>query len=64
MESTHGISIWDMGHKIGSNGVDNASIGFNNISISKDSLLGDISKIDENGVFSSKIKVSVEDYYF
>ena len=56
MESTHGISIWDMGHKIGSNGVDNASISFNNISISKISLLGDISKIDENGVFSSKIK--------
>ena len=50
-----GVTIWDMGHKIGINGIDNASIGFNNVKISKDCLLGDTSNIDSNGIFKSKI---------
>ena len=50
-----GVSIWDMGHKIGINGIDNASIGFKNVKISKDCLLSDTSKVDQNGLFSSKI---------
>ena len=51
-----GVSIWDMGHKIGINGIDNASIGFDNVKISKDCLLGDTSNIDNKGMFTSKIK--------
>ncbi len=50
-----GVTIWDMGHKIGINGIDNASIGFDNVKVSKDCLLGDTSSIDNNGVFTSKI---------
>lgn len=50
-----GVSIWDMGHKIGINGIDNASIGFDNVKISKNSLLGDTSRIDNNGNFESNI---------
>ena len=44
-----------MGHKIGINGIDNASIGFNNVKVPKDSLLGDTSSIDNQGNFESKI---------
>ena len=51
----NGVSIWDMGHKIGINGIDNASIGFNNVKVPKDSLLGDTSSIDDQGNFESKI---------
>ena len=50
-----GVSIWDMGHKIGINGIDNASIGFNNVKISKDALLGNTSSINEKGKFESTI---------
>ena len=49
------VSIWDMGHKIGINGIDNASIGFDNVKIPKHSLLGKTSSIDDKGNFSSKI---------
>ena len=55
-----GVTIWDMGHKIGINGIDNASIGFNNVKISKDCLLGDTSNIDSNGIFKSKINKDAE----
>ena len=50
-----GVSIWDMGHKIGINGIDNASIGFENVKVSKDCLLGDTSSIDDEGNFKSII---------
>ncbi len=55
LEIKKGVSIWDMGHKIGINGIDNASIGFNNVKITKEALLGKTSSINEKGEFKSTI---------
>lgn len=51
-----GVTIQDMGMKIGVNGVDNARLWFDNVRIPKENLLGDFSKIDDEGNFSSSIK--------
>lgn len=51
-----GCQIWDMGHKIGLNGVDNAALWFNQVRIPLLNLLNATSNIDENGQFTSKIE--------
>jgi acyl-CoA oxidase len=50
------VKIWDMGYKIGLNGIDNASLWFNNVKVNKDALLNSTSYIDENNNFISKVK--------
>jgi len=45
-----------MGHKFGLNGVDNARISFNNVKVSRESLLNKLSDIDANGKFTSTIE--------
>ncbi len=47
--------MWDMGYKIGLNGVDNATLMFNKVRVPRQNLLNATSNIDENGVFISKI---------
>jgi acyl-CoA oxidase len=51
----NGVTIDDMGHKMGLNGVDNARIIFKNVKVNRDDLLNRISDIDEKGNFTSKI---------
>lgn len=51
-----GCKVWDMGYKIGLNGVDNAALWFNNVRIPRLNLLDAHSSMDENGNFSSKIE--------
>ena len=50
-----GVTIWDMGHKIGCNGVDNASIGFDNVRIPREYMLDSTSQLDAEGTFTSKV---------
>ena len=50
-----GCKVWDMGYKIGLNGVDNAALWFDNVKVPRLNLLNAHSYIDEKGVFSSKI---------
>jgi acyl-CoA oxidase len=50
-----GCRIWDMGYKIGLNGVDNAALWFDKVRVPRLNLLNENSYIDEAGVFSSKI---------
>jgi len=50
------VRVEDMGHKLGLNGVDNAKLSFDNVRVPRTNLLNKYSDIDENGVFSSKIK--------
>ena len=50
-----GVSIWDMGHKIGCNGVDNGSLAFDNVRIPRDNLLDAISQVNSDGSFSSTV---------
>lgn len=49
-----GITIEDMGHKMGCNGVDNGKLRFNNVIVSKDALLDAYGKM-ENDAFVSSI---------
>ena len=49
------VKIWDMGYKIGLNGIDNAALWFNNVRIPKENLLDSTSQII-NGKFESKIE--------
>ena len=56
MNPMPGVTIWDMGHKIGCNGVDNGTLIFNKVRIPRTNLLDSISKVDENGKFTSSIK--------
>ena len=50
-----GVTVWDMGYKIGVNGVDNASIGFENVRIPRDYMLDSTSTVAADGTFESKV---------
>ena len=54
------VKIWDMGYKIGLNGIDNAALWFDNVRIPEKYLLDATSNIDENGDFNSKVKDNSE----
>lgn len=56
MSHCNGVTIEDMGHRMGLNGVDNAKISFDNVKIPRTNLLDVYSKMDGNGNFSSDIK--------
>ncbi|MCO4761058.1 MAG: acyl-CoA dehydrogenase family protein, partial [Myxococcales bacterium] len=51
-----GVTVWDMGYKIGVNGVDNASIGFDNVRIPRDYMLDTTSTMSAEGVFESSVR--------
>jgi acyl-CoA oxidase len=51
-----GVTVWDMGYKIGVNGVDNASIGFDKVRIPRDYMLDSTSTMTPGGNFSSEVK--------
>ena len=51
-----GVSITDMGMKMGNNGVDNATIAFDNVRIPRVNMMNRYTDVDENGNFNSKIK--------
>jgi acyl-CoA oxidase len=55
LEVKKGCSVWDMGYKIGLNGVDNAALWFDKVRVPRLNLLNATSYIDENGIFSSKV---------
>lgn len=50
-----GVSIQDMGHKMGCNGVDNAKLAFDHVRVPREALLDAHSSVSENGVFTSSI---------
>lgn len=56
LEVKDNIKIWDMGYKIGLNGIDNATLWFDNVRIPQDNLLDSISQITEDGQFISSIE--------
>jgi acyl-CoA oxidase len=51
-----GCEVWDMGYKIGLNGVDNAALWFHNVRVPRTNLLNAHSNMDEKGNFTSKIE--------
>jgi len=55
MKTMPGVTIEDMGYKMGLNGVDNAKLSFNNVRIPRENLLNKYSDVTEEGKFVSKI---------
>lgn len=51
-----GVTIKDMGHKMGCNGVDNAALAFENVRVPRSALLDAHASVDRNGFFQSKIQ--------
>ena len=56
MEVNKNVKIWDMGYKIGLNGIDNAALWFDNVRVPEDNLLDTISQITPEGDFISTIE--------
>jgi acyl-CoA oxidase len=55
MKLCKGVTIDDMGNKMGLNGVDNARIIFRDVKVDRSDLLNKISDLDDKGVFVSTI---------
>lgn len=51
-----GVRIDDMGHKIASNGVDNAKLSFDHVRVPRTSLLKEPSALQEGGIFTSRFE--------
>eukprot|EP01135_Chromosphaera_perkinsii_P010511 Nk52_evm21s2152 gene=Nk52_evmTU21s2152 len=51
-----GVHIWDMGYKIGVNGVDNATLTFDNVEVPRSALLDSITKVEKGGAVSSSVQ--------
>merc|ERR1719461_1658688 len=50
-----GVTVEDMGHKMGLNGVDNAKLSFNQVRVPREALLNKYSDVEEDGTFKSEI---------
>jgi alkylation response protein AidB-like acyl-CoA dehydrogenase len=46
-----GVTVEDMGHKMGLNGVDNAKLSFDNVRVPRENLLNKYSDVSPDGVF-------------
>merc|ERR1712012_220653 len=55
LQTMPGVTIEDMGYKMGLNGVDNAKLSFDNVRIPRENLLNKYSDVSEEGEFTSKI---------
>lgn len=51
-----GVTIEDMGRKMGQNGVDNGKLAFRSVRVPRDNLLNRVTNVGPNGVLESKIK--------
>ena len=51
-----GVKIWDMGHKIGINGIDNGALWLDNVRVPRDYLLDKTSSMSASGEFSSSVE--------
>ena len=56
LEPVPGVTVEDMGHKMGLNGVDNAKLTFNNVRVPRVNLLNKYSDITPEGKFVTTIK--------
>merc|ERR1711899_653577 len=50
-----GVTVEDMGHKMGLNGVDNAKLSFDQVRVPREALLNKYSDVTEDGTFKSEI---------
>jgi acyl-CoA oxidase len=64
MKEMPGVTITDMGVKMGMNGVDNAAVKFKGVRIPRVNMLNKYTDVDENGNFSSPIKSLNQRFFF
>jgi acyl-CoA oxidase len=50
-----GVTIHDMGHKMGCNGVDNAKLSFDRVRVPREGLLDAHSTVAPDGAFTSRV---------
>lgn len=55
MKERAGVSINDMGVKMGVNGVDNAALTFSNVRIPRENMMNKYTDVNAQGQFNSKI---------
>ncbi|KFM25759.1 Acyl-coenzyme A oxidase 2, peroxisomal [Auxenochlorella protothecoides] len=55
MQPCQGVTIHDMGHKMGCNGVDNGKLWFNNVRVPRSAMLDAFSQVARDGTLTSKI---------
>lgn len=55
LQTMPGVTIHDMGHKMGLNGVDNAKLSFDNVRVPRENLLNRFSDVRDDGSFSTDI---------
>jgi len=55
LKTMPGVTIEDMGYKMGLNGVDNAKLSFDNVRVPREALLNRWSDVTEDGTFTSEI---------
>ena len=55
MKPLPGITIEDMGIKLGLNGIDNGKLVFKNVVVPRINMLNKLADVDENGVFKCDI---------
>jgi len=55
MKPCQGVTIEDMGFKMGLNGIDNAKLSFNHVKIPRENMLNKINDVTEEGEFKSPI---------
>ncbi len=58
MQPMPGVKVWDMGYKIGLNGIDNAALHFDNVRVPRDALLDATSQVTPEGKFTSSVEDS------
>lgn len=51
-----GVTVNDMGVKFGMNGVDNASLKFNNVRVPRINMMNRYGDVNEQGKFTSEVK--------
>lgn len=56
MKELKGVTITDMGVKIGQNGVDNAALTFDKVRIPRENMMNKYTDVDEHGNFNSEFK--------
>ena len=58
LSTKEGVQVWDMGYKIGLNGIDNAALWFDNVRVPRDNLLDATASVSEDGVYTSSVEDS------
>lgn len=58
-EPLPGVTIQDMGHKMGLNGIDNAKLSFDNVKIPRENMLDRYASVDKNGNYATEVEGAV-----